>query len=43
MTEQTARIINRLLAQTALILLTASALVLAPPVIAAIELLTEGN
>lgn len=43
MNEQTAKIINGLLAKTAIILLIASALVLAAPVAAAINLLTEGN
>jgi hypothetical protein len=43
MTEQTARIMNRLLAKLAAILLIASALILAAPVAAAIDLLTEGT
>jgi hypothetical protein len=43
MSEQTAKIINGLLAKAATILLIASALVLAAPVAAAINLLTEGK
>ena len=43
MNEQAARIINRLLAKLVTILLIASALILAAPVAAGIELLTEGN
>lgn len=43
MTEQTAKIINRLLAKAAIVLLVASALVLAAPVAAAIDLLIEGT
>jgi hypothetical protein len=43
MSEQTAKIINKLLKKAATILLITSALVLAAPVAAAINLLTEGN
>jgi hypothetical protein len=42
MTEQTARILNRLLAKAAAILLIASALVLAPIIAAGLELLGKG-
>ena len=38
MTEHTAKILNRLLAKAVIILLTASALILAAPIAAAIEL-----
>jgi hypothetical protein len=41
MTERYARELNRLLAKAAIILLIASALVLAAPLAAAIELLSE--
>lgn len=42
MTEQTARILNRLLAKAVIVLAIASALVLAPIVAAGIELLAKG-
>ena len=41
-TEQTAKIINRLLAKAVIVLLTASALTLAAPIAAGIELLAKG-
>lgn len=43
MTNQTARIINRLLAKAAIILLVASALIVAAPVAAFINLINEGK
>jgi hypothetical protein len=43
MSERLAKELNRLLMKAAIILLIASALILAAPVAAAIELLTEGN
>jgi hypothetical protein len=42
MTEQTATIINRLLAKAAAILLIASAAILTPPILAGLELLGKG-
>jgi hypothetical protein len=42
MTEQTATIINRLLAKAVIVLLIASALVLAPIISAGVELLGKG-
>jgi hypothetical protein len=42
MTEQTARILNRLLAKAAAILLIASALVLLPILAAGFEILAKG-
>jgi hypothetical protein len=42
MTEHTAKILNRLLAKAVIVLLTASALILAAPIAAAIELLARG-
>jgi len=42
MTEQTATILNRLLAKAVIVLLLASALVLAPIIAAGIELLGKG-
>jgi isopentenyl diphosphate isomerase/L-lactate dehydrogenase-like FMN-dependent dehydrogenase len=42
MTDQTARILNRLLAKAAAILLIASALILSPIIAAGIELLGKG-
>jgi hypothetical protein len=41
-TEQTAKIINRLLAKAVIVLLTASALILTPPILAGLELLARG-
>ena len=42
MTEQTANILNRLLAKAVIVLLIASALVLAPIISAGVELLRKG-
>jgi hypothetical protein len=42
MTEQTAKIVNRLLAKAVIVLLTASALILTPPILAGVELLAKG-
>jgi hypothetical protein len=42
MTEQTATILNRLLAKAVIVLLIASALVLAPIILAGLELLGKG-
>jgi hypothetical protein len=42
MTEQTAKILNRLLAKAAIVLLIASALVLSPILAAGFELLRKG-
>ena len=43
MTEQTANILNRLLAKAVIVLLIASALVLAPIILAGLELLGKGQ
>jgi hypothetical protein len=40
--EQTAKIINRLLAKAVIVLLTASAFILTPPILAGFELLARG-
>jgi hypothetical protein len=40
--EQTAKILNRLLAKAVIVLLTASALILTPPILAGLELLAKG-
>ena len=42
MTEQTARILNRLLAKAVIVLLIASAVILTPPILAGLELLGKG-
>jgi hypothetical protein len=42
MTEQTANILNRLLAKAVIVLLIASALILAPIISAGLELLGKG-
>jgi hypothetical protein len=42
LTERTAREINRLLRKAVIVLLTASALILAAPIAAGIELLVKG-
>ena len=42
LTEQTAKIINKLLAKAVIVLLTASALILTPPILAGLELLARG-
>jgi hypothetical protein len=42
MTEQTARILNRLLGRLVIVLLIASAAILTPPILAGLELLGKG-
>jgi hypothetical protein len=41
MTEQTARIVNRLLKKLVIVLLIASAVILTPPILAGLELLAK--
>jgi hypothetical protein len=41
MTEQTARIVNRLLKKLVIVLLIASAVILTPPILAGLELVTK--
>jgi hypothetical protein len=41
MTERTARELNRLLKKLAIVLLIASAVILTPPILAGLELLTK--
>ena len=42
MTEQTARILNRLLGKLVIVLLIASAVILTPPILAGLKLLGKG-
>ena len=41
MTEQTARIVNRLLKKLVIVLLIASAVILTPPILAGLELVAK--